>query len=106
MTLATIRVAALGLTLLLSGCAPPLSGTFEDVEDATRFYTFSKWSKTWTSYYDETGSYEVEGEALTLDVSGGITGQIVSANEIRLNDVPALRVDKPYNVYRRRPDTH
>lgn len=98
------RILLLAVAVWLAGCTPPLSGTYEDVEDSTRWYTFSKWTKSWTSYYDETGSYSVHGDKITLDTGGGITGEIVSANELHLHDVPALRVDKPHNVYRRRPD--
>jgi hypothetical protein len=99
---AFLLLSSLGL---LAGCTPPLSGTYEDVEDSTRWYTFSKWTKSWTSYYDESGSYRVDGDLITLDTGGGLTGEIVSAEELHLHDVPALRVDKPHNVYRRRPET-
>lgn len=98
-----IRRLALPLILLalLSGCGQPLSGTYVDVTDPSRFYTFSKWSKTWTSYYEETGKYTVDGELLTIDSGGGLDGRIVSESEFRLNDVSGYHPDKPYTVYRR-----
>lgn len=95
------RLAVPLLLALLTGCGQPLSGTYVDVEDATRFYTFSKWSKSWTSYYEQTGSYTVDGEVLTIDTGGGLVGRIVSESEFRLNDVSGWHPEKPYNVYRR-----
>ena len=100
-----LRVRRLGLpilaTLWLAACTQPLSGRYEDVSDASRYYTFSKWSKSWTSYYDETGGYSVDGNTITLDGGGGITGEIISAGEFHLNDVTAWSADKKFNVYRR-----
>ncbi|TDU32030.1 hypothetical protein DFR24_1418 [Panacagrimonas perspica] len=94
---------ALILLASLTGCGQPLSGTYVDVTDPSRFYTFSKWSKTWTSYYEETGKYTVDGELLTIDSGGGLAGRIVSESEFRLNDVSGWHPEKPYNVYRRAP---
>lgn len=89
------------LSTLLCACNPPLSGTYTDVDDASRFYTFSKWTKSWTSYYDESGGYAVDGAKFTLDTGGGIHGTIVSESEFQLEDVSGWHPEKPYRVYRR-----
>jgi hypothetical protein len=81
-----------------------LSGTYEDVADPGRFYTFSKWTQTWTSYYDQTGDYSVDGNKITLDVGGGLDGTIISEDEFQLQDVPGWSVEKTFNVYRRRAE--
>jgi hypothetical protein len=99
-----VRATLAMLCLLLGACSPPLSGTFVDVEDASRFYTFSAWTRSWTSYYDETGSYSVDGNRIVIDTGGGIAGTLVSPGELRLEDVPAWRTDKTFNTYRRKPD--
>ena len=96
------RLFVPGLCLLLGACGQPLSGTYVDVEDATRFYTFSAWWNHWTSYYDESGSYTVDGDRIVIDTGGGIDGTIVSPDELRLEDVPGWRTDKTYNTYRRK----
>lgn len=43
--------AALGAVLLavLSGCGASLEGRYQDVNDATRYYEFSDWGKSWTN---------------------------------------------------------
>ncbi len=93
------------LSVLLAGCSQPLSGTYVDVDDASRFYTFSKWTKSWTSYYDETGKYTVDGDKVTIDTGGGIEGKIVSEYEFQLQDVSGWHPDKPYRLYRRAAGT-
>lgn len=100
----SVRVAIAALCLSLGACAPPLSGTYVDVEDSTRFYTFSKWWKHWTSYYDESGSYSTDGTRIVIDSGGGLEGTIVSPDEFRLEDVPGWRTDKTFNIYRRKAD--
>lgn len=88
---------------LASGCSPPLSGTYQDVDDPSRFYTFSKWTRSWNSYYDETGGYSVDGDRLKLDTAGGLEGRLVSPEEFVLEDLPSWRTDKKHSVYRRQP---
>ena len=99
-TLRRVLVIA-SLSILLCGCNPPLSGTYTDVDDPSRFYTFSKWTKSWTSYYDESGSYEVEGDRFTLDTGGGLHGTLVSESEFQLEDVSGWHPEKPFRIYRR-----
>jgi hypothetical protein len=98
-----ILLPALAALALLSGCSPPLSGTYQDVDDPARFYTFSKWTRSWTSYYDESGDYAVQGDRITLHVSGGLNGRLVSADEFQLEDLPSWRADKKFSVFRRKP---
>jgi hypothetical protein len=90
---------------VIAGCSPPLSGTYVDVDDASRFYTFSKWSKSWTSYYDQTGTYTVDGDKITIDTGGGIQGRLVSEYEFQLQDVSGWHPDKTFHVYRRAAGT-
>jgi hypothetical protein len=100
---ARVALLLMPLFLLLSACSPPLSGRYEDVNDPARYYTFSKWTRTWESYYDDSGRYEVDGQRIQFDASGGISGEIISPDEFRLDDVPGFNEARPYNIYRRRP---
>lgn len=97
--------AALGAVLLagLSGCGASLEGRYQDVNDATRYYEFSGWGKSWTNHYGETGDYEIDGDALRLQGFTGIHGERVSDDEIRLRDVASWHAEQQYRVYRRVP---
>ncbi|WP_420465396.1 hypothetical protein [Panacagrimonas sp.] len=98
---ARVALLLLSSSLLLAGCSAPLSGRYEDINDSSRYYIFSKWSRSWDSYYEESGRYTVDGKVITLDANVDLTGEIVSADEFWLDDVPGFNEARPYNTYRR-----
>ena len=98
------RASLLGLTVLLAACGPSLEGRFEDVKDPSRYYSFTSWGQKWSSYYGDSGTYEIEGTQLMIEGSGGITGEVIGPDEIRLNDVSSYSLDVQHTTYRRKAE--
>ena len=89
--------------MLLTACGPSLEGRFEDVKDPSRFYTFTSWGHEWANHYGEDGTYDIDGTQLMIE-GAGITGEVISPDEIRLNDVSSWSSDVQFNTYRRRSE--
>lgn len=93
--------AWLALAVLVAGCSPSLSGTYVDASDASRYYTF-KWNGKWVDETDHAGTYQIQGTSISMQGWTALTGDIVSADEIRLYDVPSFVSDREFTTYRHR----